>query len=165
MGQLNGLDSFTQAYVEAMLWSSTLEPFGTCPDCDKDGEVLCKWNDDREYVCSECGTQDTDYEPPADDNYSAQDISLELWESIKADCARFQTEQAEWITDGHNLKSTREYSTDERAGHDFWLTRAGHGCGFWDGDWSEPAATKLTEASKAFGEVGLYVGDDGRIYS
>ena len=23
----------------------------------------------------------------------------------------------------------------ERAAHDFWLTRNGHGAGFWDGDW------------------------------
>jgi len=34
------------------------------------------------------------------------------------------------------------------AGHDYWLTRNGHGCGFWDGDWKEPAATVLTEASQ-----------------
>lgn len=33
-----------------------------------------------------------------------------------------------------------------------------------DGDWSEPHATRLTEAAHAFGEVNLYVGDDGRIY-
>jgi hypothetical protein len=52
----------------------------------------------------------------------------------------------------------------ERAGHDVWLTRNGHGCGFWDGDWSEPAATRLTKASKKFGEFNLLVGDDGKIH-
>jgi hypothetical protein len=52
----------------------------------------------------------------------------------------------------------------DRAGHDFWLTRNGHGCGFWDGDWPEPAATILTNASNACGECDLYIGDDGRIY-
>ncbi len=51
------------------------------------------------------------------------------------------------------------------AGHDFWLTRCGHGAGFWDGDWPEPAASVLTEASKEFGNVDLYVGDDGQIYA
>jgi|TARA_R110000744_G_scaffold366338_1_gene475354 hypothetical protein len=25
----------------------------------------------------------------------------------------------------------------ERIGHDFWLTRNGHGAGFWDGDWND----------------------------
>jgi hypothetical protein len=50
------------------------------------------------------------------------------------------------------------------AGHDFWLTRCGHGAGFWDGDWPEPQATILDEAAKRFGNVDLYVGDDGAIY-
>lgn len=27
------------------------------------------------------------------------------------------------------------FSECERIGHDFWLTRNGHGAGFWDGDW------------------------------
>ncbi|QNP78372.1 hypothetical protein [Agrobacterium tumefaciens] len=51
------------------------------------------------------------------------------------------------------------------AGHDFWLTRCGHGAGFWDGDWPEPAASVLTTASEEFGNVDLYVGDDGQIYA
>jgi hypothetical protein len=50
------------------------------------------------------------------------------------------------------------------AGHDFWLTRNGHGAGFWDGDWPETAGKRLTAASHAYGEVDLYVGDDGKIY-
>ncbi|MDH1266753.1 hypothetical protein N5C81_03870 [Rhizobium pusense] len=51
------------------------------------------------------------------------------------------------------------------AGHDFWLTRCDHGAGFWDGDWPEPAASALTEASKEFGNIDLYVGDGGQIYA
>lgn len=50
------------------------------------------------------------------------------------------------------------------AGHDFWLTRNGHGAGFWDGDWPEPHASILTEASKTFGETDLYIGDDGKVH-
>jgi hypothetical protein len=50
------------------------------------------------------------------------------------------------------------------AGHDFWLTRNGHGAGFWDGDWTEPAATILTNAAKAFDECNLYLGDDQAIH-
>ena len=51
-----------------------------------------------------------------------------------------------------------------RAGHDFWLTRNHHGCGFWDGDWQEPVASALTKAAHDAGERNLYVGDDGRLY-
>ena len=72
--------------------------------------------------------------------------------------------------DAHNSKFQYEYITrnsgdvDGSAGHDFWLTRCGHGAGFWDGDWKEPIATELTDASKAAGNCDLYIGDDGLIY-
>lgn len=57
------------------------------------------------------------------------------------------------------------WSEPERAGHDFWLTRNGHGAGFWDGDWPDAVGDRLTKASEAFGSCDLYVGDDGRLYS
>ena len=44
--------------------------------------------------------------------------------------------------------------------HDFILTRNGHGAGFWDGDWHEPMATKLTELCKKFGEIDTYLSDE-----
>jgi hypothetical protein len=49
------------------------------------------------------------------------------------------------------------------AGHDFWLTQNGHGCGFWDGDWPEGIGKGLAELSKSFGEVFLYIDDNGLI--
>lgn len=58
-----------------------------------------------------------------------------------------------------------DYSyTEEQLGYDFWLTRNGHGAGFWDGDWPEPWAAKLTKAAEKAGEVHIYVGDDGLVY-
>jgi hypothetical protein len=51
----------------------------------------------------------------------------------------------------------------EKAGHNFWLTREGHGSGFWDEDMDE-VGERLTELSEKFGEGGLYVGDDGKVY-
>lgn len=52
---------------------------------------------------------------------------------------------------------------DTQVGHDFWLTRNGHGAGFWDRDLGE-IGEQLTKACKEFPEVDLYVGDDGMIY-
>ena len=96
----------------------------------------------------------TDYnDKPLDADYTAADIAPETLEQMKADCAKFQAENAEDI------------ATDlEQAGHDFWHTRQHAGCGFWDGDWPEPAATRLTAAAHKFGEFSLYIGDDGLIY-
>ena len=52
----------------------------------------------------------------------------------------------------------------EMAGHDFALTRNGHGAGFWDGDLPEELGARLTEASKIVGECWPYVGDDYHVY-
>jgi len=53
------------------------------------------------------------------------------------------------------------YSDAEKSGHDFWLTRMGHGAGFWDGDYPEPQATLLTEAAHAAGHRDVIVSYDG----
>jgi hypothetical protein len=91
---------------------------------------------------------------PLDANYSPDDIAPETLERMRADCAKFYAANRDDIG-----------GEDARAGHDFWLTRNGHGAGFWDGDWPEEIGERLTAASKAFPEVDLYVGDDGLIYS
>ena len=100
---------------------------------------------------------------PMDSNYDLFDLSDKALSEAIHDCTKFQNEF------GHLLnRDNCKYlgcPVTEYAGHHFWLTRNGHGCGFWDGAWEEPAATVLTEASKVYREVDLYVGDDKRIYS
>lgn len=81
------------------------------------------------------------------------EFSKEFLDQAQKDCTKFQAEND--LTD---------YPT-ENAGHDFWLTRCGHGCGFWEVDFgTESQCEKLTSASKHFGNVDIYVGDDGLIY-
>ena len=87
------------------------------------------------------------------------DLAPETLARIIADCAKFQ--------DGRAWADTLEGHPDadeEHAGRDFWYTRQGHGCGFWDGDWPEPYATALTEAAEAFPSQDVYLGDDGKVY-
>ena len=91
---------------------------------------------------------------PLDDNHDATDLAPETLERMKADCALFKVQY--WESICGDLSS---------AGHDFWLTRNGHGAGFWDGDWPEDVGENLTEACRLWGEVDLYLGDDGKIYA
>lgn len=49
-------------------------------------------------------------------------------------------------------------------GHDLWLTRNGHGSGFWDRKLGE-VGERLTVAAKAMGECDVYEGDDGKLYA
>ena len=50
-----------------------------------------------------------------------------------------------------------------QAGHDLWLTRRGHGCGFWEHN--DSVSVRLDNAAKVMGDCELYVGDDGKIWS
>lgn len=52
----------------------------------------------------------------------------------------------------------------EQIGHDFWLTRNHHGAGFWDRGLSNGRGKILTDIAHSFGELILYVGDDGQIH-
>ena len=63
------------------------------------------------------------------------------------------------------LDAALEFRGYGEIAHDFWLTRNGHGAGFWDGRYSDTQlGDLLTEVAKKFGEAYLYVGDDGLIY-
>lgn len=124
---------------------------------------------DREFLASYIETalwsSNDDDDVPLDQNYSEDDIDEETLDKLNKEAARFYAENERDIETGYAPKFGNQFSNEEMAGHDFWLTRNGHGAGFWDGDWMEPQATRLTEASKRYGEVYLYVGDDGKIYA
>jgi hypothetical protein len=50
-----------------------------------------------------------------------------------------------------------------QAGHDFLLTRDGHGVGFWDRGLGERGA-RLSDAARAYGESCVYVTPAGRVW-
>lgn len=51
----------------------------------------------------------------------------------------------------------------EQCGHDFILTRNGHGAGFWDRGLGE-RGQRLTDSAEPYGEASLHLGDDGSLY-
>ncbi len=86
-----------------------------------------------------------------DDNYGPEDINPATLVVMQWHCTQFQIDNWDDLENNHS-----------QAGHDFWLTRNGHSAGFGDGNWPEPAAERLTEASVRFGKFNLYVGDSGK---
>ena len=109
----------------------------------------------KAYIETALWSSTDDDDQPLDGNYDISDLAPETLMSMEADCKAFQEANADDI-DGR----------DEQAGQDFFLTRCRHGCGFWETPyWEEEAGKRLTAAAHAFGEVYLYVGDDGKIYS
>lgn len=116
--------------------------------------ALWATNDDRDESEGE----------PLDASCGPEDFSPEAMAKVIEDCRKFQEENGELIANDNYLGRIGENDVNELAGHDFFLTRCGHGAGFWDGDWEQTVGEKLTAASKRFGEVHLYVGDDGMLY-
>jgi hypothetical protein len=95
---------------------------------------------------------------PLDRNYGPENIDPKSLQQGSADVQKFiqYAEKAGLLTDP-------QAESLAHVAHDFWLTRNGHGAGFWDGDYPEKGDA-LTELAKKFGEVDLYVGDDGVLY-
>ncbi len=83
------------------------------------------------------------------------ELTLDTLANLRADCRSF------WHRFGCYIEPAG--MTPEQAGHDFWLTRNGHGAGFWDGDWPEPYGDMLNQGAKCYGEFDTYLGDDGLI--
>lgn len=135
-GKTVGINEFLRAYAECALWLDL-------DDSDESGGE------------------------PLVANFGFEDIASETWAKMHADCIAFREYAAPLLAEAEvhpaYSQSGGEWSPLQRAGHDYWLTRNGHGTGFWDRGLGE-LGDKLTEASKLFGSVDLYVGDDGKVY-
>lgn len=85
--------------------------------------------------------------------------SATLTARIASDCAQFQGVHAALLLSAYECLGYGPV----QAGHDFWLTRNGHGAGFWDRDLGS-VGDALTAAAHVWGPIDLYVGDDNLIY-
>jgi len=136
---LADLDDFTRAYLRCALWAST--------DNDYHGE-----GDPRNLPDGKSNGGS-----PLDDNYDLEDIAPACLAQAKADCEGFRDYCRKTGVDIDSVDG-------EQAGHDFFLTRNGHGTGFWDRGLGK-LGDDLSKASKTFGSVDFYIGADGKVYS
>lgn len=121
----------------------------------------------KAYITCALWSSNDDGGDSLDANYDVDDLAPSALRAMREDCARFEREAAAELEEAYgNFRNgganPREYTASD-AGHDFWLSRNGHGAGFFDRDLAE-AADKLQERARAFGDCELYVGDDGKIY-
>ncbi len=82
-----------------------------------------------------------------------------VWDTLKADCAAFQRDARDLLD-----LANEAGRDDAHLGHDYALTRNGHGAGFWDRGLGE-LGEQLTRYAKRSGGCDLYVGDNGKIYA
>jgi hypothetical protein len=97
---------------------------------------------------------------PLDDDYGTDDLAESTLAEMRDDCNRFWRLAGRLIDAPSSYVRRNQYTARDMAGHDFWLTRNGHGAGFWDGDWSDWAEPLLTALAGSFGEYNLMTTDD-----
>lgn len=86
-------------------------------------------------------------------DFTTDDLSAEAWKVIEDDCAAFIF---------FNYRKLQRVGTMAQHGHDFWLTRNGHGAGFWDRGYGD-IGDDLSDKAKTYGSADLYIGDDGKV--
>lgn len=108
---------------------------------------------DAYIACALWSSTDDDGEP-LDSGYDPEDISAEALASMAEDCAQFEAANADDLA---------QAGSDAQNGHDFWLTRNGHGAGFWDRGYGDVGG-RLTDAAHVWGSVDIYIGDDDKLH-
>ena len=107
----------------------------------------------RSYLATALWSSVGDDGCPLDDTYGPEDFAPEAVRQAEMECAAFAQVAALYLYGEES----------EQVAHDFWLTRNGHGAGFWDGDYPTHGET-LTRLAHAAGSRDVVVGDDGRLY-
>lgn len=110
------------------------------------------------YVTAALWSSTDDEGNPLDDAYVKDDIHPAALGTMRKDCRDFMESNKDDL-----MAYKNERASEESAGIDFWLTRNGHGAGFWDRGLGALGA-RLTKASKPYSNCDLYVGDDGMIH-
>jgi len=125
-----------------------------------------------DFTCAyiECALWSTNGEDgePLDSLYDITDISDNTLKAMIADCKLFQTINANLLAEAYAHKDyySEQFTSQTKAGHDFWFTRNHHGAGFWDrglGDIGDKL-TALCGYEGIYKPVDLYVGDNGQVY-
>jgi len=125
----------------------------------------------RHYLETALWASTDDDGEPLDREYSPSDFSDDARERARADCARFESENSDDIDAFLGFLEGSDYREgQETVGHCLFLSRNGHGSGFFDrftyADSLEAreCAYRLQHAAHAFGESAPYVGDDEALH-
>jgi hypothetical protein len=149
--KINGVEisDRTYEYLETALWADTVllpvpedELVDGCMDVDEDHPLH--------------GITDGH---ALDEYFNVTDFTEESLRAAERDCDAFFT----WIEDNNYTDRVAGYAPDDRVVHDLWLTRNGHGAGFWDGDYGDKLGRELTIGAKLMGGCTIIVGENGML--
>ncbi|NBT59076.1 hypothetical protein EBT16_09865, partial [bacterium] len=107
---------------------------------------------------------------PLDANHTLKDFSVDTYRRMAIDCAVFIQKATPILTglDMHEIIPAADghsYTRWEMVAHDFWMTRQGHGTGFWDRPsyvYPPQVGKRLTALAKDFQPMTLEVSGNGK---
>ena len=145
MNTLPKLDDFTLGYIEALFFTEASPTYSAAD-----------WLSPKCVEAQDEGA--TDGTIPGD--VSLADLAPETLADIVEDCTAWQSANAALLTEAYS----RGYDAT-RAGNDYWLTRNGHGAGFWDREALEAGdlGERLSDACR-YSEVNVSFESDGKVY-
>ncbi len=147
------ISDVTLSYLTTALWSSTV----SLP-CEEDELVDGRMDCDEDHPLH--GILEQDF---LDGYFEVDDFSEESLREAEEECRAWFDE-----LDNTNLYDrARKFVDDSHIAHDFWLTRNGHGAGYWDGDYDgddDEVGKELTTACEAWGGLDIWIDNDGTLY-
>lgn len=144
--EFSDLPMIVQGYIECMFFTSD------APGVDSEEF----WTDEYQADMMEGRTDGC---LPSDLGFS--DLTADALAQIQADCGTFHVKARDLLRQAYE----REGYDAERAGHDFWYTRNGHGVGFWDRSAldADGLGEALSDIARSFGEAYPYATRDGKV--
>ena len=149
------LNSVLKGYIDAALWTEEDILRDQMPEIDFNNEDD---DDERDEIERIIQLHDSLNRKPID-TFTREDIDndslIDAYSDIKKFIELAGKEPVEYVL--------REMGP-EKLGHDIWLTRNGHGAGFFDHSFDEEIEMPLMDAGRKLGIKTLYVGDDMKLY-
>ena len=138
-------ENVIKGYVEALLWANAYH-----------------------YVDPGNGEPESEHYGSAHHEFDLSDFSDEDQADIREQVSAFlESNEGDFLlyveTFSYKPWCHSVADAEELFGHDFLLTRSGHGAGFWDRGLG-PIGDRLSDEAHHFGETNLYRGDDGLLY-
>lgn len=129
-------------------------------------ETLARQDTERKeaegsYVTAAMWTAADDGGEPIEDNFEESDIDPASLAEQREQLVDFMRANRKLLAKAAELRP--DFYDAAQTGHDFHLTRNGHGTGFWDRGLGE-VGNQLAEAAKVHGSAELVAGDDGKLY-
>lgn len=150
------LSPFERGYIEAAMWTLTDTRF-ICRRCDYDHGRIPPTMPHHCEACTTSALYIVHETSESCDHLGLHDIHPSTIAAAKRDCLAFLAmQEVRALLDAAS-------GNDARHGHDLWLTRNGHGAGFWDRGYGK-IGEELSDLAKSLGPCDWYVGSDGNVY-